>query len=612
MAIRKMKQSKQFIDGHYQLSLPWKPGASSLSSNRSQAEARLWNLRKRLEKDDGLKRRYTEVMNSYLDKKYAYKADPKSTGLSEDRWYLPHHAVLHPKKPEKVRVVFDCSASFRGKSLNQQLLQGPDLLNSLIGVLRRFRKGEITLVGDIEAMFHQVRVDPRDHNYLRFLWWPGGNLELPPEDYCVQVHLFGATSSPSRVNYCLLETAKDNRDLYNPAVQDTVKRNFYMDDCLMSLADEEEALYLYSKLTKMLADGGFRLTKCVSNNERVLDKIPVEERSTSVLDLNKGVHFRVLGVKWDFKTDDFQIETFVKEKPATRRGVLSVVSSLFDPLGFVTPVILEAKILLQNLTRQKLGWDDSISDDHSKLWDDWLRELEMLQRLKIPRFMFFSKSDKASVQSVVFHHFADASSQAYAVVTYARIVDCYDNVSCSFIFGKSRLAPIKTISIPWLKLMAAVLAVKIDQMLLHELEISPWNSVYWSDSTAVLQMIRNTNKRFPVFVSNRLTKIEEHTSVEQWKYVTSKQNPADVATRGIDAATFVSSSQWLDDPEFLKRSYEYWPKPPCSMPSLSDEFASLKTVCTSVVRANPVSMDACFSRFSCWHRLKKVVAWILR
>ena len=114
-------------------------------------------------------------------------------------------------------------------------------------------------------------------------------------------------------------------------------------------------------------------------------------------------------------------------------------------------------------------------------YSDWLRELEKLQWLQIPRFMFFSKSDKASVKSVIFHHFADASYQAYAVVTYARIVDCYDNVSCSYIFGEWRLAAIKMISIPRLKLIAAVLAVKLDEMLMHEVEISPWNSVYWSD-----------------------------------------------------------------------------------------------------------------------------------
>ena len=232
----------------------------------------------------------------------------------------------------------------------------------------------------------------------------------------------------------------------------------------------------------------------------------------------------------------------------TQRWVLSTVSSLFDPLGFVSPVILKAKILFQSLTRQKFGWCDKLSDEDAKLRNSWLRELQALHHLEVVRYIFPAKCDTTSLKSVVLHYFTDASSCAYAIMVYARIVDKFGNVSCSFVFGKSRLAPIKTISIPRLELMAAVLVVKIDQMLQQELKVSPCNSVFWSDSTADLQMIQNTNKRFPVFISNRLTKIKKSTAAEQWKYVPSKDNPADIATRGIDAASFVSFCQWLQGP----------------------------------------------------------------
>ena len=167
----------------------------------------------------------------------------KSTKKSKTRWYLPHRAVVHPRKPDKVRVVFDCSASFHNQSSNQQLLQGPNLLNSLIGVLIRFRKERIAMVSDIESMFHKVRVDPKHQTFLRFLWLPQRDTSRQPQDFCTTVHLFGVTSSPSCANFGLVQTAKDNSNLYDPEIVETVKTNFYVDDCLKSVASETETLH---------------------------------------------------------------------------------------------------------------------------------------------------------------------------------------------------------------------------------------------------------------------------------------------------------------------------------------------------------------------------------
>ena len=145
------------------------------------------------------------------------------------------------------------------------------------------------------------------------------------------------------------------------------------------------------------------------------------------------------------------------------------------------------------------------------------------------------------VESTQVHHFSDASPGAYGVVTFLQFACKNDNVICRFIFSKARLASFKTISIPRLELRAAVLAVQIDQILQRELTLPNCRAIFWIDSTTVLQMISNTNKRFPVFVANRLTRIEEHTSVDQWRYVPSKKNLADMATREIDVESFVSN-----------------------------------------------------------------------
>ena len=209
-------------------------------------------------------------------------------------------------------MVFDCAAVYHGTSLNDQLLQGLDLTNSLVGVLLRFRESPVALMADIEAMFHQVRITPNDYDALRYLWWPNNDLNVKPDEYHMLVYLFGATSSPSCANFALRKTA---------------------DDCL---------------------------TKWVSNSAVVIESIPESERAGGVKDLNfsQPTIQRALEKHWDVVTDEITFKVTIKEKPPTRRGLLSIVSSIYDPLGLVAPFVLPAKILLQELCRDNLSWDD--------------------------------------------------------------------------------------------------------------------------------------------------------------------------------------------------------------------------------------------------------------
>ncbi|KAK3741782.1 hypothetical protein QZH41_001556 [Actinostola sp. cb2023] len=167
--------------------------------------------------------KYKDFMDNLLSKNHARKLSSEDLAQTAEAWYLPHHPVFHPQKPGKVRVVFDCSAKYRGSSLNDQLLQGPDLTNTLIGVLTRFRQEQVAFMSDIEAMFYQVRVRPSDCKYLRFLWWPDGNMEREPQEYQMSVHLFGGASSPSCANYALKKTAEDNKDYFDHETVQTVK-----------------------------------------------------------------------------------------------------------------------------------------------------------------------------------------------------------------------------------------------------------------------------------------------------------------------------------------------------------------------------------------------------
>ena len=540
-----MQSTVCVTDNHYQLPLLWKKGfIYQLPDNLKLAQRRLASLKGRLERDNELRTKYTEVMNSYLSKGYAQKVLQFELSISKQpTWYLPHHPVTNVNKPGKVRVDYDCAAKCNGMSLNDALMKGPHLMNSLTGVLSRFCKERIAMVADVEAMFHQIKVDPSHINALRFLWWENGDLSKEPVVCQMLVHLFGAASSPSCANFSLRQTAVEFGDLYKPIISSIINNNFYVDDCLVSLPSAEEAIYVYHNLTSFLARRGFYLTKWITNHEAMLNEIPKENRSKKAQQhlLGYSTEDRVLGIQWKVNLDHFTFNVKLPDKPFTRRGILSTVASLFDPLGFVAPVLLEAKQILQTLNKRNLGWDEPIAEVEFEQWRFGLEGLPVLNSIEIPRC--FKSPEFGRTISMQIHHFADASSNGYGACFYLRLVDHSGSICLSFFMGKSRLAPTKPVSIPRLELTAAVLAARLDELAKRELKI-PLDSFFWVESTAVLYCIRNITKRFPVFVANRLATIESLSSINQWNYVPSKLNPADIASRGLKAQK-LKTSEWL-------------------------------------------------------------------
>ena len=208
------------------------------------------------------------------------------------------------------------------------------MTNTLVGVLTRFRENPVAFLADIEGIFCQVRVSPKHRNFLRFLWWQDGDYEQSPEEYEVLVHLFGATSSPSCAGFCLPKVAEEFEGEFDPETIQTIRRNFYVDDCLKSVKDTEKAIQLIKELCQILARRSFRLTKFVCNDVKVLSSIPESERAQSIVsvDLDELPVERALGVEWNVKKDTFSFRVAERKKAATRRGILSDVSSMYDPL----------------------------------------------------------------------------------------------------------------------------------------------------------------------------------------------------------------------------------------------------------------------------------------
>ncbi|XP_072030174.1 uncharacterized protein [Amphiura filiformis] len=605
--------SVKTVDGHYEIGLPFRDGNPQMPDNRAVVESRTHFLKRKFIKNEQFKTEYTKAMEQTIAKGYAEPVpDDEINQTDGSTWYIPHHGVYNAEK-QKLRVVFDCAITCQGRCLNKELLQGPDLTNTLVGVLLRFRQAQVALVADIEAMFCQVKVPVHDRNYLRFLWWPGGNVELPLREYRMVVHLFGATSSPACASFALKQTAKDNRNQFDELVTDTVSHNFYVDDLLTSVPTEEKAVKLSQDLRTICSKGGFHLTKWASNHQNVMNAIPEEERSptTKNLDLeSQKMSHKTLGMWWHVESDQFGFKIEQKSNPMTRRGMMSTLCSLYDPLGFASPVILPAKQMLQELCRLKYGWDDEVPDEMKRKWHKWWTSIPELENFKIQRCWKPDGFENAEVQV---HHFADASDRGYGTASYLRLLNEAGDVECNLILSKARVAPIKQVSIPRMELSAATLAVKVDNMIKRELGIQA-TTIFWSDSQTVLKYIKNETARFPVFVANRIAVIRDGSSPKQWRYVPSACNPADHASRGLSVKQLIERPDWIKGPAFLSEPEEEWPG---AEPAVSEESPESTDVEVHAVTAEDQSdtdnaLDQLIEHYSSWTRLRRAAAWWLR
>ena len=512
-------------------------------------------------------------------------------------------------KPGKVRVVFDAAARSRGVALNDALLRGPDLVNDLVGVLMRFRQGKVAVAADIKQMFHQVRVRPSDRDALRFLWWPHGDTSRPAEVYRMAVHIFGATSSPSCTAFALRRAAEDQRGEYPEAVVRTVLKSFYVDDCLKSVATTEEALQLIDGLTTMLSNRGFALEKWTSSDREVLAAVPGPKRSGSTRAFTQSDQLpqeRALGVEWDLEADGFRFDVQELMKPVTRRGMLSELSSIFDPLGLVAPALLPGRMLLQELCREELAWDQPPSPSQAARWRRWIAGLRALEKTTIPRH--YAAGLTGEIVDVQLHVFADASERGYGACAYLRLTDVTGAVTCQLVLGKSRVAPLKLQTLPRLELTAAVVGARLAGQCARELELAVDKVTMWSDSTIVLGYIANRRRRFKTFVANRLAAIFETTEPGQWRHVDGKRNPADIASRGADPEDEAAMKTWLGGPEFLRREEDEWPSRG-RLPETAEDDPELKREVVVAVAAVDGLLDGIIARYSRLKTLVRHAAW---
>ena len=293
-------------------------------------------------------------------------------------YYISHHGVYNPNKPQKrMCVLFDCGAKFAGSSLDDTLLQGPDMTNSLVGVLCRFRLETYAFMYNVEKMFYMFKVNKEHCDYLKFLWWKNGNTDSEVIEYRMTVHLFDASSSLC-ANFGQKQIAYDAEKEFGQATNHFICEDFYVDDGLKATKTEQEAKELIENNKQACTGTGLLFNKFVLNSEFVLNSIAAEDKAESQenLELLQGEYplERALGIQWCVKWDTFRYRITLRERPLTRRGILSTVSIIYDPLGFLSPSILVGKQILQDMCRENYDWDTVVSDGIKERWESWKRD----------------------------------------------------------------------------------------------------------------------------------------------------------------------------------------------------------------------------------------------
>ncbi|XP_069378750.1 uncharacterized protein [Paralichthys olivaceus] len=487
------------IDGvmRYATPLLRAPTMPVLRAPKEAVLPRLCATERRLSKDPKLSEKYQEELDKLVQSGYVCQIPSEQIDQPKEIWYFPHHIVEHNNKH---RVVFDCSFEYMGQTLNRCLLPGPTLGPSLLGVLLRFRLHPIAICGDIKGMFHQVRLLNEDKSLLRFIW-RGMQLDQEPSVYEWQVLPFGTTCSPCCAIYAVNRHVQDHCN-GNEEVLHSVQQCFYVDNCLQSFPSSHQAKSLIEKMRPLLATGGFDIGQWASNDPAVIHHLPPDAKSkTSELWLSGDGDPKelTLGLQWNCLTDmlSYKTKSITYHQP-TMRNIYRVLASQYDPLGYLTPFITRAKILVQDLWKQERGWDNIIKTESLlKQWQAWELELNNLPDIHFPRCYLPTCINSATSDSQM-HVFCDASERVYGAVAYLRVEDNVENIHVSFIMARSRIAPKRQLSIPRLELCAALAGAQLAHLLSAELTIPQQSVTLWTDSTTVLSWLTSDSCRYKV------------------------------------------------------------------------------------------------------------------
>ncbi|XP_062541230.1 uncharacterized protein LOC134209266 [Armigeres subalbatus] len=446
---------------------------SMIGESKQMALRRFHHTERRLKLNCDLRSQYSDFMMEYIElghMKCIGVADDSSLDEGKIVCYLPHHPVFkETSSTTKMRVVFDGSAkTSTNYSLNEALLTGPTIQDELLEIMIRFRKHAVALVADVAKSVYEL-----------------------------QTVTYGLSPSSFLATRVLKQLVLDLGEKYEHAAS-SVEEDFYMDDFLSGAATVEKAILLQKEVQNLLEEGGLELRKWSSNNSDVLKNVPNEALvGDTTLHFGEDQRIKTLGIGWETKPDHLCIEVQPSSEECiwTKRKIFSTIAKLYDPLGLVSPVIAWAKIRMQHLWLTAVEWDDPVPEEIASKWMDFVAQLPILNDYKVPRFIFLP--DFVSIQ---FHVFTDASEIGYGACIYARSIDKAKQIKIELIAAKSRVAPLKRVSLPRLELCAALLGAKLYAKVSAALKMEGVSCWFWSDSMVTLHWIQAPPNTWQTFI----------------------------------------------------------------------------------------------------------------
>lgn len=538
--------------GRFVVRLPFQLDPNALGNSHDSALRRFYAMERKLSRDAELKSMYSEFLREYQE--LGHMSIVKNPSLFDKVYFIPHHGVIKTSSSTtKLRVVFDASmASDNGRSLNNILYAGPKLQHNISDIILRFRIHEIVFICDIKQMYRQVVIHPDDRKFQHIFW--RDHKDKPVQEYALNTVTYGVTSAPFLAMRALHQLALDGAEDF-PYASQVLLRDIFVDDIVTGHSDLNLAQELKSQLISLLKLGGFELRKWCSNKGELLEDLPQDHFEVSLNgDSNADFTVKVLGIKWSSSSDTFLYNADMQGKLLTKRALLSNISKIFDPCGWLSPVTFTAKAMMQRLWILHIGWDEVPPEDFINEWREFAEQFSLLQNVSIPRHIY----PKGSIDCQL-HAFSDASERGYSAVVYLRVVSANKQVQLHLLIAKSKVAPIKKrLTIPRLELNGALLAAKLVRYVKDVITIPFTSTTIWCDSTIVLAWLQKSPHTLRLYEGNRVSQIHELVEPHVWRYVPSSKNPADASCRGLLPQQLVTHHLWWG-PQWLKDSCNTWP-----------------------------------------------------
>ncbi|XP_055681943.1 uncharacterized protein LOC129789287 [Lutzomyia longipalpis] len=593
--------------GRYVVEFAFKSSLEDLGDSVPAAMAQFKAMERRFSRNPEFHQSYKEFMSEYISLGHMELVPPNEPEKPHHgKYLLPHQAVLRPSsETTKFRVVFNGSAPTPplNVSFNDTLAVGPVLQSDLFTLLVGFRMHKFAFSADVVKMYRQIGIAKKHRDYLSVFWRDDPSKKLLI--YRLTTVTYGTSSAPYLATKVLQQIANDYQSEF-PAASQAIKSCFYMDDLLCGAATLEEAKALRRDIEEVLNRGCFPLRKWSSNSPALLEDIPQDKLAiTPEQVLTQAKCISVLGLDWNTGKDILAVA--IKDPPpvSTMRDYCSAAAKTFDPLGFISPVTIKFKMRFQTFWSLGLDWKSKLPQEVVTEYEKIQSQYPLLQNVEIPRII---PSEKGVIE---LHGFCDASERAYGAVVYAMGLDENSQATVNLVISKSRVAPLKPLSIPRLELNGCLVLAQMIEKLKESLPEYEIRVHAWTDSMVCLQWLHDDPRRWKTYVANRTSLILDIIPPEQWRHVSTDDNPADCISRGLFPEEFMQHTLWWQGPAWLKGGEDQWPAKAIITKKKTNEERTSTVQLFTKMEDNPI-LTALMEKHSDYLSIVRMVAYLQR